>query len=194
MNEPETTFELRIRLQVNEPVDEAAAAATLEHLAERALVSGPLAEWKTLGAAATVAGVTCDVERPPALVPDHYEPLVFYLDEDGHWRLDPERDADPEAPALRDRTLADLVREGVLTQVLCEYPRGEKYGTPAVATEIGALAHFSSLRPSAMFDVEPHDRGDDGAEQLWVEVAVPPALAEKVQRHAHRVGPQPSMG
>jgi len=194
MNDPETTFEIRIRLTTPEAVDEATAAATLKTLAERALVSGPLAQWKAQFATAQVEDIECAVERGPAWVPDHYEHLLFLVDEDGHWHLDPEREADPEVPALRDRTLAELVHEGVLTRVVCEYPRGEKYGAPPVATEVGALAFFSHLRPSAMFDVEPHDRGDDGAEQLWAEVAVPPALAEKVQRHAHRVGPQPSLG
>lgn len=72
--------------------------------------------------------------------------------------------------------VAELQERGVCTELHAHYPRGDRYGAPLYASEsmmaeATASEHF--IVASEGLEVVCKDRGDDGAEEIWLKVMGP---------------------
>ena len=113
-----------------------------------------------------------------------YKPVWIYVspDEDDPYFLASLEDRIDLSEAESDAEVSDelmnaIRKHGVCTELVGYYPRADRYGCPAYVADAmkgEALAAFHGfVVTNEQFVATGHDRGDDGAEQLWFKVMVP---------------------
>ena len=85
-------------------------------------------------------------------------------------------DGEYEGPYISDYVMLQLREKGVCVEFSARYPNGDKYGSPSYASNEDAASlvvaeHLFAVIES--MDVGSVDRGDDGAEEFWLKIALP---------------------
>lgn len=82
-----------------------------------------------------------------------------------------------EGEPLSSEETDDLRERGVCTEFRAEYPRADRYGAPLYANDedfaAGVVGNHSFKVSADGLTVYAEDRGDDGAEQVWLKIALP---------------------
>lgn len=85
-------------------------------------------------------------------------------------------DSECEGVEISDFSMLHLRLKGVCVEFSAQYPNGDKYGSPAYASNEDAAAVIVSEHLFAVGDamtVSTLDRDDDGSEEFWLKIALP---------------------
>ena len=88
------------------------------------------------------------------------------------------KSGDTTGEELGDLELAALQKDGVCVSFNAEYPRADRYGAPSYATDDsfaeGIVGEHGFAVPSENgLNVWTNDRGDDGGQEIWLEIMLP---------------------
>jgi len=127
-------------------------------------------------------------------IDDSYLPIWVYVspDENDPYMLDDLEgrvdlaDDELSKSEISDEMMIQIRNLGICTELVGYYPRADRYGYPGYVADTmraEALAAFHKLIVTKeQFVSTGFDRGDDGAEQIWLKVMVPPQLCEKLKQ------------
>ncbi len=79
--------------------------------------------------------------------------------------------------ALSEEEVDQLSEKGVCTEFRAEYPRADRYGAPVYVNDddfaAGVVGNYGFRVSADGFTVHAKDRGDDGAEEIWLKILSP---------------------
>lgn len=85
--------------------------------------------------------------------------------------------SETEGIEQEEAEMAELREQGVCVEFRAEYPRADRYGAPSYSTDddfaAGVVGEHLFRVSAEDFTVITDDRGDDGAEQIWLKIVLP---------------------